>query len=275
MGSVRIPAACCGLVGIKPAAGLIPYGQANDWQRMSQHGPLATTVGDLALALAVLADDASLARVPDLGGLRIAVDVANPLAGLPVARHWRQAAPAAAAALSSRGHHVTVGGPKYPLWLGPALVGRWAAGVDDDVQAGIEAPDALQHRTARHAAVGRVARRTGLSGVRWQDRWKHVVASFFADHDVLITPALAQDPVRSVAWSTKGWAANLLASARYAPYCAPWNYADRPAMTVPLPGRTPAGTPLGVQLVGRDVTTLLALASQLEQALPWDRHAPA
>lgn len=272
MGSVRIPAACCGLVGLKPASGLVPYGMANDWRGLSQHGPLATTVADLATMLAVMADDPSLAKVAAPGPLRIGVSSRNPLK-LPVARHWKQAPHAAAAALGLAGHTISDAGLAYPAWLGGALIGTWAAGVEDEVH-GLADLSALQPRSRRHAAVGRRAEGLGLAGAKWRIRWKSLVDRYFEDHDVLLTPALAQDPVPAVAWSQRGWTANVLASARYAPMCAPWNLADRPAIAVPLPGRTPSGTPLSVQLVARDVPTLLGLAAQLEEQLPWQRTAP-
>ena len=64
LGSVRIPASCCGLVGVKPGRGVIPVGLgAGDWFGLTEHGVLATTVADAALMLSVLAADPSLARV--------------------------------------------------------------------------------------------------------------------------------------------------------------------------------------------------------------------
>ena len=272
MGSVRIPAACCGLVGLKPASGLVPYGMPNDWRGLSQHGALATTVGDLATMLAVMADAPALARVASPGPLRIGVSSLHPLK-LPVARHWKQAPHAAAAALGGLGHTISDAGLKYPQWLGSALIGTWAAGVDDEVGT-LADPSALQARSRRHAAFGRRAEKLGLAGAKWRVRWKGLADKYFETHEVLLTPSLAQDPVVAAAWSHRGWTANVFASARYAPMCAPWNFADYPAIAVPLPGRTPSGTPLSVQLVARDVETLLGLAAQLEEQLPWQRTAP-
>ncbi|HVU72934.1 MAG TPA: amidase [Mycobacteriales bacterium] len=274
MGSVRIPAACCGLLGLKPASGLVPYALPTDWRGLSQHGPLATTVADLATMVAVMADEPSLATVTKPGPLRIGISTRHPL-NLPVAPAWKQAPHAAGAALAQAGHTVDDARLSYPQWLGSALIGRWTAAVDDDVQADITDPSLLQKRSRRHAAVGRTAQRLGLAGDSWRARWKAKADAYFATHDVLLTPSLAQDPVPAKAWSERGWVANVWASARYAPMCAPWNFADLPAIAVPLPGLTPSGSPLSVQLVARDVKVLLGLAAQLEEALPWERTAPA
>ena len=83
---------------------------------------------------------------------------------------------------------------------------------------------------------------------------------------MLVTPALAQSPIRALAWSQRGWLANVLANARYAPFAAPWNLAGWPAMAVPA-GVGRDGLPLSVQLVARPggEALLLALAGQLER----------
>src|SRR5436190_23034651 len=71
LGSVRIPAACCGLVGIKPGRGVVPAGiGANDWFGLAEHGILATTVADAALLLSVFADRPELATVAAPEALR-------------------------------------------------------------------------------------------------------------------------------------------------------------------------------------------------------------
>ena len=100
-------------------------------------------------------------------------------------------------------------------------------------------------------------------------------SAFFADHDVLVTPALAQSPIRAVAWSERGWLANVLANARYAPFAAPWNLAGWPAMAVPAGRRRRRDAPC--RAAGRPTGRrgeLLALAAQLETLRPWPRTAP-
>ena len=102
------------------------------------------------------------------------------------------------------------------------------------------------------------------------------MARFFADLDVLVTPALAQPPIESAEWGRRGWAANVLANTRFAPFAAPWNLAGWPALVLPA-GVHPSGVPLAVQLVGRpgSEALLLSVAAQLEVMRPWARLAPA
>lgn len=126
LGSLRIPAACCGLVSIKPGHGVVPPPE-HDWYGMSENGPLATTVADLALALAVMADDMSLATpgesealgvdsaIDDYPGgltlseplrLRIAVAPMPLPSGLSVDAEFQRAVTGAAEVLGAAGHTV-------------------------------------------------------------------------------------------------------------------------------------------------------------------------
>jgi amidase len=275
MGSIRIPAACCGLVGIKPGTGVVPseLGRGS-WFGMAENGPLATTVADAALVLSVLAGRSELAEVEEPNNLRIAVSTKAPLALTPVDKHWAAAARESADLLRGAGHTVSANDPPYGQLLPPAELVRWFAGTSVDVEELAE-PKRIAARTRRHAAVGRVARRIGLPRENGRARWQSRAERFFADFDVLLTPTLAQPPVPAKAWSERGWLANLLSNARYAPFAAPWNLAGWPAMSVPA-GLDPSGLPLGVQLVARPggESTLLGLAAQLERLRPWPRTAP-
>jgi amidase len=116
--------------------------------------------------------------------------------------------------------------------------------------------------------------RLGLPREKGRARWQQRAYRFFADHDVLVTPALAQPPIKAVAWSQRGWVANLVANSRYAPFAAPWNLAGWPALVVPA-GLDPRGLPLAVQLVAPpgNEARLLSVAAQLEQIRPWPRIA--
>ena len=67
----------------------------------------------------------------------------------------------------------------------------------------------------------------------WPPRWQRRAGRFFADYDVFMTPGLAQPPMPAIAWSQRGWLTNIVHNARYAPFCAPWNLAGWPAMSVP------------------------------------------
>lgn len=274
MGSIRIPAACCGLVGIKPGLGLVPSGLGEGaWFAMAENGPLATTVADAALLLSVMAARPDLAEPPEVPAQRVAVSVRNPLQGLPVDRSWAEAARAAAGVLREAGHTVRQANPPYGQRTGMSALVRWMAGTAADART-LAHPERMARRTRRHAASGRLLLRAGLPKDKGRAIWQRRAGEFFADHDVLITPALAQSPPRSIAWAQRGWLANVWSNARYAPFAAPWNLAGWPAMTVPT-GLGPDGLPRAVQLVCRPggEATLLGLAAVLERMRPWRRTA--
>jgi amidase len=280
MGSIRIPSACCGLVGIKPGLGVVPSDLwAGSWFEMSENGPLATTVADLALVLSVMAADSALADVGAPGGaLRVALSTRSPTIGSPVDREHVTAARRSAEALAGAGHRVREADPPYSTRMMLAATARWTAGTAQDVDL-LDRPERVEPRVARHAAVGRRVAARGYPREEGRRHWRQAAEAFFADHDVLLTPTLAQRPLPAAPggrpWSRRSWLANLTANSRYAPFCAPWNLAGWPAMSVPA-GRHPAGTPLAVQLVARPggEALLLSVAAQLEQLRPWARLPP-
>jgi amidase len=275
MGSIRIPSACCGLVGIKPGLGVVPADVGNGaWFDMAENGPLATTVDDCALLLSVMAGRPELAEVATPARLRIAVSTRNPLAGFPVAKTWASVARDTAAALRDAGHTVRQANPPYGQRIATSGIVRWLAGAELDARL-LADRSAMTGPTRRHAAAGRIALRAGFPTPKGRELWQRKSEQFFAEHDVLITPALAQSPIRALAWSQRGWLANVVANARYAPFAAPWNLAGWPAMAVPA-GVGRDGLPLSVQLVGRPGTEalLLSLAGQLQALRPWRRTAP-
>jgi len=276
LGSIRIPSACCGLVGLKPGYGVVPADLgASSWHGMAENGPLATTVADAALVFAVLAGDPSYSEVGEPGRLRVALSTKAPAAGLPVSKEWAAGARRVADLLRGAGHDVRDATPRYPLSLmSTTTLTQWTTGAAEDA-ALLADPTALEKRNARHVAIGRTLAKRGLPRTRPRERWRARAEEFFGDVDVLLTPTLAQPPIRAKEWSRGGLVATLVANARYAPFAAPWNLAGWPAMSVPA-GLDAAGRPLGVQLVGRPGSerTLLAVAQQVEQLQPWPRVAP-
>ncbi len=274
MGSIRIPAACCGLVGIKPGSGVVPSDLGNgSWFGMAENGPLTTTAADAALMLSVLAGRPGLATMQEPGRLRIAVSCAAPVAGTPVDRHRAAATRETAGLLRGAGHSIEDADPPYGQVLGLSQIVRWTAGTELDASMLADRSE-LAARTRRHAAAGRVAVSLGLPREQGRRRWQKRAEQFFARYDVLITPTLAQQPPKAKAWAERGWLANVWSNARYAPFAAPWNLAGWPAASVPA-GLDPDGLPLAVQLVGKPGSEglLLALAAQLEQLRPWPRTA--
>ncbi|WP_432155348.1 amidase [Streptomyces sp. bgisy153] len=272
MGSLRIPAAVCGLVTVKPGHGTVPAGIGDGaWFGMAENGPLATTVADARLMLSVLADtDVPGAGEP--GVRRIAVSLRSPLAGVPVAAPYADAVREAASVLAGAGHRVRRAEPPYPLSLGVTALTHWTAGTAVDAR-GLD-PRLLDRRTRVHATVGRRFVAAARSGAA-RERLRRRLEPFLTEYDVLLTPALARRSPRSAPWHRRGWLRNLLANTAYAPLTPPWNLTGWPAMTVPL-GALPSGAPTAVQLVGRPGTEgrLLALAEQLEESRPWHRTAP-
>jgi amidase len=277
LGSVRIPAACCGLVGLKPGSGVVPAKLgATDWFGLVENGILATTVADAALGFAVLAGRTPAAPA-EPGTLRIAVSLRSPVAGTWADAGAREALAATVRALVALGHSAKKADPTYPPALATRGLATWFAGVyREALAAGLDI-GALQPRTRRHIALGEHAWQRGM--VRESDRtmWRERCVNWLADggYDVLITPVLAGPPPVARDWWRRSWAANMTASTRYAPYAAPWNIAGLPAMAVPA-GVRPDGLPGSVQLVGAPGSEelLLRVAAQLETAMPWRRHAP-
>lgn len=277
LGSIRIPAACCGLVGIKPGRGVVPSGlAAESWFGLAEHGILATTVADAATGFAVLAGRTPQ-RLVEPSRLRVAVALRSPVQGVRPDAANRDAVAATSRVLVGAGHDVVTADFGYPTKLGLKGLATWFAGAYRDAEeSGLDVA-ALQPRTRRHIRLGAWAWRRGY--VREEDRanWRARCVQFFADgsFDLMLTPALAALPPPAVAWSSRPWWANLAANVRYAPYAAPWNIAGLPAVVVPA-GVRPDGLPVGVQLVGPPGSELLllAVAGQIELAAPWARHAP-
>jgi amidase len=275
MGSIRIPAACCGLVGIKPGLGVVPAGLGSgSWFDLAENGPLTTTVADAALLLSVLADRPGLAELGDPGSVRIAASTKSPILGVPVDKHWAAAVGETAVLLREAGHTVRDADPPYSQRTAQSALVRWVAGTELDARL-LSDRDRMAMRTKRHAAAGRLALRAGLPRESGRTHWRHRAEAFFSGYDVLMTPTLAQSPIKSVPWAQRGWLANVWTNVRYAPMAAPWNLAGWPAMAVPA-GLHPSGTPLSVQLVARPggEALLLSIAAQLERVRPWPRTAP-
>jgi amidase len=275
LGSIRIPGACCGLVGIKPGLGVVPADVGgNDWYSMAENGPLATTVADTALALSVMAGRPGYADVrPPDRPLRIGVSVRPPLPGATLDDGWADGVRRSADVLADLGHRVEEAEYPYPVNSLPALM-RWFGGASFDAD-GLDRK-ALQRRTRTHVRLGDVVRRFDLVKEAQRTAWTARAEQWFRRYDVLLTPTLAAPPIAATEWGRRAWLASIVSNARYAPYAAPWNVVGWPGITVPAGVHPEAGTPVGVQLVSppRGEVVLLGLAAQLEDRRPWLRVAP-
>jgi amidase len=290
-GSIRIPAALCGLVGHKPSRGLVSGGPLGfGGFGLPTNGPIARTVADAAALLDVLAvpvpgepyaapappagGHLAAARAADPGRLRIGRFTTPMLADTPVHPDCVAAVDAAAAALAGAGHEVVdVVAPLAPqVW--PLFETIWYVLALSPVppQREAELLPLTRLLRARGAQVSAAALVTTLAELQTLIRRG---ARATADCDVLLCPTLAT-PQAPVGWfaDTDDPAEDFDRQRRFSPYCAVFNVTGQPSVTVPF-GRTADGAPVGVLLTGAHGSDarLLALAAQLEQAGPGpDRH---
>jgi amidase len=282
-GSIRIPAAWTGLVGLKPQRGRVStWPDPEAFNGLSCYGPLARSVDDAALLL-----DATYGNVPaDLhrpqapsepfskaaahepGPLCIALSFATPFGvSGKVSQEHRSAIEAFADRLADLGHEVIVADPDYGM-VGPAIVPRGMAGVEAWLSAHGESRGALESRTRTHARFGRALSGLPLRLSRAAEPGlRKRIGRIFDRCDVVLTPTTAMPPPRIGALDGRGyWVTSSTASA-ICPFAFAWNVVGWPAISVPA-GFTSSGLPIGAQLLGRenDETTLLSLAGSIERA---------
>jgi amidase len=291
-GSIRIPAACCGLVGMKPTRGRVSSApNPPGWLGLSTYGALARTVADSAVMLDVMHGSLPgdpMAAPPFAGSyreaaasppprLRIAVSAKLP-AGLlaRVADDERSAWERTAATLADAGHDVSARDPEYGL--AQLLFAQfWVRGIHEDVRALADASQ-LERSTRQMAGAGRVVvpdrRRASL--VRARERAAARILALWDEFDVLMTPALARTPIAADGAYGRAAPVAVNTAGRFSPFTAMFNLTGQPAVAVPA-GWSADGLPLSVQLVGRPGAedVLYSLAAQLESAAPWaDRRPP-
>jgi amidase len=273
-GSIRIPAANCGLVGLKPTRDRVPLSPLKEhWYGMSVAGFEARSVRDAALLLSVGADDDSLRDAADRPSERLRVAVSTkPLLPARVHEDVKRAVEQTRGRIRALGHDVDDEDPPYPL-LSPATA-RYLAGITQDVER-VELPQRLQRRTRGFGRMGGAIPAPLLAWALREDDTGRI-RPFFERHDVLVTPTTAVPPVRAGEWEGLGAVRTFLGMAQAYPFCLEWNLTGQPSVSVPT-GTSEDGMPIGVQLVGRhgEEATLLGLAAQLEAELRWtDRRPP-
>src|SRR4051794_26709231 len=280
-GSVRIPAACCHLFGLKPQRGRVSMApDLEAHQGMAVYGPLTRTVEDAGRLMDAITDGgpslAEAARQPP-GALRIAVSTAIP-PGI-VARldaEQRAGVEAVADALKDLGHTVTPRELDYDLAFGNRVLARFVRGIADKARE-LGHPERLSRRARGLARIGsaipaKVAEAAGARAAADSERLNRI----FEHADVVLTPLFTCRPPRVREYENHPGLTALIGMVRLAPYAGAMNHTGQPAAAVPA-GFTPDGFPLGVQLVGPPDSEplLVRLAAQLEQARHWEAHRPA
>jgi amidase len=288
-GSIRIPASCCGLFGIKPSRGRVSSAPFPSLEGLSTAGPLARSVADAAAFLDVLAGyepgdpfwttpperpfAAEVDREP--GRLRIAF-TAEPPIDAPVDGECVAAVESAAALLEELGHDVV---ERTPLWGGErledAFIRVWQ--VSPALYAVDPALMTPLNRGLVQAAHSTTAAEYAGAVAALQTAARRIVA-FWNEVDVVLTPTLALPPVE-IGWQERGVDGALEQLHRntlFTPFTAVANMSGLPAMSLPLHW-SEEGLPIGVQAIGapEGEATLFRLAAQVERARPWaDRRPP-
>jgi amidase len=299
-GSIRIPAACCGLVGLKPQRGRISLAPEVGHAFLVQDGVLTRTVRETAELLDLLAGyelgdmtwapapsepfAAAAGRAPER--LRIAMSALSPVPDAPVDPVAIQAMQDAGALLESLGHEVVEADPP---WARPELSAVFTASFGPAVCTQIKLAEML---------AGREATAQDMEPMSWAlfELCKSInsvdallaefqlhgfgreLITWTAQYDALLTPALAEAPVTLGTLDPLDTADPMGAftrSAAFTPFTAPLNISGQPAISLPLYERED-GLPLAIQLVGQPAGegALLALAAQLEEAHGWAERRP-
>jgi amidase len=282
-GSIRIPAAWTGLIGLKPQRGRVStWPEPESFNGLSCYGPLTRSVGDAALLLDAVrgnvpadlhrpqppseAFSAAAAREP--GRLRIALSFATPFAvSGDVDPEHVAALEVFAERLGELGHEIVRVDPDYGM-VGPALIPRGMAGLSQWLDAHGEDRTGLESRTRTHARFGKALSGLPLRVSRAAEPGlRRRIGRVFERCDVVLTPTTAKPAPRIGALEGRGyWATSTTASAT-CPFAFAWNVVGWPGISVPA-GLTASGLPIGAQLLGRenDEATLLALAGSVEHA---------
>lgn len=290
-GSIRIPASCCGLVGLKPTRGRISgapmYG---DPIGLATAGPIARTVRDAAAMLDVLAGrrpgDPSWAPEPTgtflaacdrpPGRLRVARFVEPVIADTSVHPEVAQAWEDASRLLESLGHEVEDVAVPLPREAVPVFETCWAV-----LTAMSAAPEGREHQLRPltrwlsergHAVTGP---ELGLA-IGAMRRFAAQALESLAAYDLVLTPTVAAPPLPVGAIRDDADpAGDFEAQKRFTPWTSAWNVTGMPAVSLPLHW-TPEGLPVGVMLAARpaEEELLLSVAAQVEEAAPWAHRRP-
>ncbi len=279
-GSIRIPAACTGLFGLKPQRGRVSSAPDNDaHQGMAVFGPLTRTVADAARIMDVIADGGpSLveAASTDPGRLRIAISTGLPPIGVKPDAEQLSAVDSTAAILRELGHEVSLREFDWGLTMGNRILARFMRGIHDTA-AEQGHTDRLSRRARGLARIGgAVPEPVARSAAQHAAADAEQLNRIFEHADVVLTPMFTRRPPRVREFDGRGGLRTAVGMTRLAPYNAAFNHTGQPAVSVPA-GLTADGFPLGAQLVGPPdgEARLVSLSAQLERARDWATDRPA
>lgn len=291
-GSIRWPAACCGLFGLKPQRGRIPIAPYPDaWHGLSVNGFVTRSVADSALLMDVaVAGGPTEADAPPVPSEPYADVAARPPGKLRIG--WTTSAPRALARpiqekvgfdamahavelLRSLGHEVAEVEVDWGT-VGNAIAPRYLRGISDDAE-WVPNPERLERQTRGFIRLGKLVPGRALrSALAREQSDRERIGRVFDRHDVLLTPMLATQPVEIGRWHGRRALPTLLSMSRVYPMAVPFNHTGQPAASVPA-GFDDDGLPRSVQLVGRpaDEATLISLAAQMQAEQDWSERRPA
>jgi amidase len=300
-GSIRIPASCCGVFGLKPTRARNPLGPnfGDIFSGLVVEHAVSRTVRDSALLLdatsGYMLGDPYCAPAPvrpfikeigaDTGKLRIAFFNEAPL-GTAVHKDCIAAVEDAAGLLRDLGHEVVNTAPAINgEMMSNCFTAIWASGVNWTIQSmssligRIPAEDELEPCTNALNEMGKkVSASDYLLAVQYFQILTRQIAEFMKNYDILLTPTLGSPPLKlgSFASTPENPIQGMHVATEFVPFTPICNITGQPAMSVPLYWNA-EGLPIGTHFMGRygDEATLFRLASQLEQARPWiNRRVP-
>jgi amidase len=299
-GSIRIPASCCGVFGLKPTRARNPLGPdfGDMFSGLVAEHVLTRSVRDSAALLDATAGpdvgDPYWAPPParpflqevgaDPGRLRIAVTTTAP-SGVQIHPDCVAAVNDAARLCREIGHEVVEDSPKLDGELmAPMFMTLWSAGctwtIDGAAYGLKKQPSADQFEPATWALYQMGQKQTGagyMTALTWIQAASREVARFMLDYDAWLTPTLGEPPLPLGSFDSTPDRpmAGLARAVQFVPFTPICNMTGQPAMSVPLYWNE-QGLPVGSHFVGRfgDEATLYRLAAQLEEARPWANRLP-
>ncbi|AZZ48351.1 amidase [Rathayibacter rathayi] len=298
-GSIRIPAAACGLVGLKPSRGRVAaLSGIGGVGGLSVAGPIARSVADAGLLLEGMLERRN-GRLPQRWSLGAPGDGEGSFLGAAVrgegrfqigvltdspwddayeirlAPEARAALDEGIAALAALGHGLEQASLPPSADYPAAFRMLWQSGAATLPVEGADL-DLLEPLTRWLVEEGRRrSARDLVEAASWLSGYERAVIAAFSAFDAVLTPSMAMTP-RPVGWyDLEDPERNFEQQCLYTPYTSFVNVSGLPAITLPL-STTEEGLPMGIQLIGRPggEATLLAIGTQLERRARWQRRHP-